>query len=467
MLPTALGHAPDPTPTSSPSQMVGQRYSLREAVGSGGMGTVWRSHDELLRRDVAIKEVVIPPGVPSKERELLCERMLREARAAAALNHPAVVSIFDVVTDLGRPWIVMELLDARSIADIIKDDGPLPVRDVVEIGLAVLGALDTAHNAGVLHRDVKPGNILITTPGRVVLTDFGAARSPNDTPLTSTGLLLGSPQYIAPERARGRPFGPASDLFSLGSSLYAAVEGRPPFDRGDPMNTMTAVVCDPPDDMLRAGALAPILASLLAKAPEDRWDLQRTQAELTALLSENSGAHNTASETAPGKAVALRGSSSYREAVSKERVNQRIVARDVSPGVPRRHRASSGVSDAGSRRSASVRRGTRRQPTQFEQTSITSVSEQTNSGNTSGRHRRIAANAAERRAAKQERRDRTRNSSWRHREHKSGVRLWLVLTALLLALVGAAFAVNYASASDAPTAATGTPTTGTTATGTP
>ncbi len=156
MLPTALGHAPDPTPTSSPSQMVGQRYSLREAVGSGGMGTVWRSHDELLRRDVAIKEVVIPPGVPSKERELLCERMLREARAAAALNHPAVVSIFDVVTDLGRPWIVMELLDARSIADIIKDDGPLPVRDVVEIGLAVLGALDTAHNAGVLHRDVNP-----------------------------------------------------------------------------------------------------------------------------------------------------------------------------------------------------------------------------------------------------------------------------------------------------------------------
>ncbi|HEX3731344.1 MAG TPA: serine/threonine-protein kinase, partial [Mycobacteriales bacterium] len=242
MLPSTLGHLTDPTPASDSRRTVGQRYTLTEPVGSGGMGTVWRSHDELLRRDVAIKEVIIPAGVPVKERDLLCERMLREARAAAALSHPAVVSIFDVVTDSNRPWIVMELLESRSIADIIRDEGPMSPQRVAEVGLAVLGALETAHGAGVLHRDVKPGNILVSRAGRVVLTDFGAARSPNDTPLTSTGLLLGSPQYIAPERARGRPFGPASDLFSLGSSLYAAVEGKPPFDRGDPLSTMTAVV---------------------------------------------------------------------------------------------------------------------------------------------------------------------------------------------------------------------------------
>ncbi|MGH3545294.1 MAG: serine/threonine-protein kinase, partial [Mycobacteriales bacterium] len=246
MLPTAAPRAADDlsghgdalvstvTPKEDLPRVLGQRYTLVDPLGSGGMGTVWRSHDKLLRREVAIKEVIIPAGVPTRERELLYERMLREARAAAALNHPSVVSIFDVVNYNDRPWIVMELLEASSITDIIRDHGPMTPLRVAEVGLAVLGALATAHSAGVLHRDVKPGNVLITTAGRVVLTDFGAARCPNDTPLTSTGLLLGSPQYIAPERARGRPFGPASDLFSLGSSLYAAVEGRPPFDRGEP-----------------------------------------------------------------------------------------------------------------------------------------------------------------------------------------------------------------------------------------
>jgi serine/threonine protein kinase len=249
------------------------------------MGTVWRAHDELLRRDVAVKEVLLPPGLPARERELLCERTLREARAAAALNHPAVVRVYDVVTDADRPWIVMELLEARSISEVLRDDGPLPVRKVAEMGLAVLGALEAAHRVGVLHRDVKPGNVLLGADGRTTLTDFGVARSANESPLTSTGLLLGSPQYIAPERARGQAFGPSSDLWSLGATLYTAVEGRAPFDRGDPLPTMTAVVCEPPDPVSFAGPLAPVLDGLLEKDPDQRWDAAKTRSALKSVLA--------------------------------------------------------------------------------------------------------------------------------------------------------------------------------------
>ncbi|HEY0486002.1 MAG TPA: serine/threonine-protein kinase [Mycobacteriales bacterium] len=256
----------------STPRTVGGRYTLLSALGSGGMGTVWRGHDEVLRRPVAVKEVRLPTDLPAAEREMLCERTLREARAAAALNHPAVIRVYDVVSDDGRPWIVMELLEARSLAEIVRTDGPLAPADVATIGLALLGALETAHAAGVLHRDVKPGNVLVGTDGRTTLTDFGVARSVNEAPLTSTGLLLGSPQYIAPERARGQAFGPASDLWSLGATLYAAVEGRAPFDQGDPLPTMTAIVSDPPGPMTLAGPLAPVLTGLLTKDPAERSD---------------------------------------------------------------------------------------------------------------------------------------------------------------------------------------------------
>ena len=275
---TSAANAPD-------GRTVGRRYTLRSSVGSGGMGTVWRAFDELLRREVAVKEVLLPAGIPAPERAVLCERTLREARAAAALNHPAVIRVYDVVNDGDRPWIVMELLDAASLADTLRDEGPLPYDRVAEIGLAVLGALEAAHRVGVLHRDVKPGNVLLGSDSRVTLTDFGVARSPNESPLTSTGLLLGSPQYIAPERARGRPFGPPSDLFSLGATLYTAVEGRPPFDRGDPLPTMTAVVVEPPDQMAFAGPLAPVLLGLLEKDPEQRWDAIKTRNALRTVLS--------------------------------------------------------------------------------------------------------------------------------------------------------------------------------------
>ncbi len=265
------------TPTSIPGRIIGERYALLGAVGAGGMGTVWRAHDKLLRRDVAVKEVLLPPGVPRAERQMLCERTLREARAAASLNNPAVVRIYDVVEEDDRPWIVMELVAARSLAEIINDTGPLQPHLVADVGMQVLGALEAAHAAGILHRDVKPGNILLSDDGRATLTDFGVARASGDSALTSTGLLLGSPAYIPPERARGRPAVPASDLWSLGATLYAAVEGRPPYDKGDPLHTLTAIVSDPPPPFTLAGPLRPVLTGLLDKEPEHRWDVRRAR----------------------------------------------------------------------------------------------------------------------------------------------------------------------------------------------
>jgi eukaryotic-like serine/threonine-protein kinase len=249
------------------------------------MGTVWRAADTLLHRDVAVKEVLLPRAMPKAEREALCERTLREARAAAALSHPSVVQVYDVVTDGGRPWIVMELLDARSLADMIIDDGPLPQRTVAKIGIAMLGALEVAHAAGVLHRDVKPANVLICVDGRCVLTDFGVARLPTESKLTTPGMVLGSPHFISPERAVGGTFGPPSDLFSLGVTLYTAVEGGPPFDRGDPFETMRAVVEEEPRPARLAGPLQPVLLGLLEKEPARRWRVEHARSTLRELLT--------------------------------------------------------------------------------------------------------------------------------------------------------------------------------------
>jgi hypothetical protein len=279
------GFGGGPSGRTAPGTLIGGRYALRAAVGNGGMGTVWRAADTLLRRDVAVKEVVSPPGLAPSDRDAMYERTLREARAAAALSHPAVVQVYDVVTENGRPWIVMELLDARSLADIVIEDGPLAPRAVAKIGIALLGALEVAHAAGVLHRDVKPANVLIAADGRCVLTDFGVARMPTDVQLTTPGMVLGSPHFISPERAMGGPFGPPSDLFSLGVTLFTAVEGRPPFDRGDPIETMHAVVEDPPAPMVRSGALGNMLYGLLEKDPHRRIDVPTARALLRELLA--------------------------------------------------------------------------------------------------------------------------------------------------------------------------------------
>ncbi|SCL18860.1 Serine/threonine protein kinase [Micromonospora rhizosphaerae] len=279
------GPVSPPNGRAAPGTTIGGRYSLRSAVGNGGMGTVWRATDTLLRRDVAVKEVVLPPGLAPSDRDAMYERTLREARAAAAIQHPAVVQVYDVVTEGGRPWIVMELLDARSLADMVIEDGPIAPRVVAKIGIALLGALEVAHAIGVLHRDVKPANVLICSDGRCVLTDFGVARMPTDVQLTTPGMVLGSPHFISPERAMGQDFGPPSDLFSLGVTLYTAVEGRPPFDKGDPIETMHSVVEDPPATPQRSGPLTQVLMGLLEKDPARRLDVHTARGMLRELLA--------------------------------------------------------------------------------------------------------------------------------------------------------------------------------------
>ena len=256
-------------PTQS-SRIVAGRYRLVRELGSGGMGTVWLAADELLDREVAVKEVSPPLDVTEPERAVLRERTLREARTAARLSHPNVVTIYDVVEDGGRPWIVMELVPARSLRDIVAEDGPLTPQRAAEVGRQVLAALGAAHSLGIMHRDVKPGNVLIDAGGRAVLADFGIARTQDSPTLTTSGVLVGSPSYIAPERARGERGGPESDLWSLGATLYAAVEGRPPYDRNGALATLTAVVTEEPDAPRRCGVLWPVISGLLARDPARR-----------------------------------------------------------------------------------------------------------------------------------------------------------------------------------------------------
>jgi len=266
-------------------RLLAGRYRLLQPLGQGGMGVVWRSRDELLGRDVAVKEVLIPPELSHGERETLRERTLREARSAARLSHPNVVTIFDVVVEAGRPWIVMEFVASRSLAEVLREDGPLPPRQVAEVGRQVLAALRVAHAAGVLHRDVKPSNVLLGRDGRVVLTDFGIATLEGDPSLTTSGMLLGSPAFIAPERVQARGTGPESDLWSLGATLYTAVEGRPPYDRGAPLPTLAAVVTETADPPRLAGPAWPVIERLLRKDPAERIGAEEADRLLRNLAS--------------------------------------------------------------------------------------------------------------------------------------------------------------------------------------
>ncbi|MCO5995250.1 serine/threonine-protein kinase [Actinoallomurus rhizosphaericola] len=272
--------------SSASGTLLGERYRVADSLGSGGMGAVWRARDELLGRDVAVKELVFPPNLSALDKETMRGRMMREARTAARLSHPGVVRIFDVVEAEERPWIVMELIpSARSLNGILDEEGPFAPADAARIGLEVLAALSAAHAAGVLHRDVKPGNILIAPDGRVVLGDFGIAVAEGEPTLTRSGVLIGSPAYLSPEQARGRPLTPASDLWSLGATLYTAVEGETPFHRDNVMATLTAILTDPPNPPRRAGALWPVIEGLLRKDPADRLDavaLARALTEVTA-----------------------------------------------------------------------------------------------------------------------------------------------------------------------------------------
>jgi serine/threonine protein kinase len=268
--------------------LIAGRYRLHEAVGTGGMGRVWMARDEMLDRDVAVKEFVPPDWMTDDEKNRLRTRTLREARSAARLNHPHVVRIYDVVHAEDLPWIVMEYVPSRSLYQVIGEDGPYPPVEAARIGLDVLDALTAAHRAGVLHRDVKPHNVLIGTDGRVVLTDFGLATFVDDGSVTSPGLIVGSPQYVSPERARDGASTVESDLWSLGATLYAAVEGRSPYARDSAMATLMALASAQPDPTRLAGPLAPVLHGLLQREPADRLTGEEVEAGLRAVL-DNAG----------------------------------------------------------------------------------------------------------------------------------------------------------------------------------
>ncbi|MFD7643210.1 serine/threonine-protein kinase [Kitasatospora sp. NPDC059795] len=271
-------------PQEPTGRLLADRYRLGEVLGRGGMGTVWRAEDEMLGRVVAVKELRMTGAVDEAEKHRLIVRTLREAKATARIRHTAAVTVFDVVEEDERPWIVMELVDGRSLADVVREDGPLTPERAAAIGLDLLGVLGAAHSQGVLHRDVKPSNVLIGEDGRTVLTDFGIASVEGDTSITSTGMLVGAPSYIAPERARGQRPGPPSDLWSLGGTLYATVEGVPPYDRGSALATLTAVMTEELPPAAHAGPLLPVIQGLLEKDPAKRMDAEAAREMLQLIV---------------------------------------------------------------------------------------------------------------------------------------------------------------------------------------
>ncbi|MFI7450325.1 serine/threonine-protein kinase [Nonomuraea sp. NPDC049714] len=260
--------------------LLGGRYRLGTKLGSGGMGTVWRARDELLDREVAVKEVTV--SGPQREEQIA--RTMREARIAARLTHPNIAAVYDVVVADERPWIIMQYVPSSSLATMIANRGTLPVPTVTRIGLEVLAALRAAHAAGVLHRDVKPANILLTGEGNAILTDFGLATT-LDEEHPEASVVMGTAAYIAPERARGAPATSSSDLWSLGATLYAAVEGRTPFAQNSEHATLSAVVTSAPAPFDRAGELAPVISGMLEKDPEDRTGAARVQEQLEFVAS--------------------------------------------------------------------------------------------------------------------------------------------------------------------------------------
>jgi eukaryotic-like serine/threonine-protein kinase len=272
-------------PLADAGRVIAGRYRLQAPIGRGAMGVVWRARDQLLDRDVAVKEVHIADTLTDDERAHAYQRTLREAKTAARLNHPAVVTVYDVAEDEGRPWIVMQLISAQSLDQVLASSGPLSPRRAAEVGRQLLSALSVAHAAGVMHRDVKPSNVLLGHDDRAVLTDFGIATFQGDPKLTQTGMVMGSPGFTAPERIRGEDASPASDLWSLGATLFAAVEGHGPFEkRGGALTTMSAIINEDAPEATAAGALGPVIAALLRREPGDRPDAGNAARMITSVL---------------------------------------------------------------------------------------------------------------------------------------------------------------------------------------
>ncbi|WP_031034870.1 serine/threonine-protein kinase [Streptomyces sp. NRRL F-5650] len=270
--------------TDKSARLLAGRYRLGDVLGRGGMGTVWRAEDETLGRTVAVKELRFPGNIDEEEKRRLITRTLREAKAIARIRNNSAVTVYDVVEEDDRPWIVMELVEGKSLAEAIREDGLLEPKRAAEVGLAILDVLRSAHREGILHRDVKPSNVLIAEDGRVVLTDFGIAQVEGDPSITSTGMLVGAPSYISPERARGHKPGPAADLWSLGGLLYAAVEGTPPYDRGSAIATLTAVMTENLEEPKNAGPLRDVIYGLLNKDPAQRLDDAGARAMLNKII---------------------------------------------------------------------------------------------------------------------------------------------------------------------------------------
>jgi serine/threonine protein kinase len=277
---------PSQQPTLKSQRLIAGRYRLRRVIGRGAMGVVWLAYDEVLHRSVAVKEVQLPPGIPSEEANEARERTLREARAIAALTHPNVVAVHDVARQGVEPFVVMELVPGRSLAQVTKNSGPLNTEQAALVADAVAAALEAAHRRGITHRDVKPGNVLVGDDGQVKLTDFGISRNVSEVTMTSRGLVLGTPAYIAPEVAAGEPVTAAADLWGLGATLFAAVEGRPPYDSDNPLDTINQVVHGEVPPLPDGAPLADVIAGLMTKQPADRMNLVEVRRRIRSLLPE-------------------------------------------------------------------------------------------------------------------------------------------------------------------------------------
>ncbi|OBC04676.1 serine/threonine protein kinase [Gordonia sp. 852002-50816_SCH5313054-c] len=276
--------------TPGPQYLVAGRYRLKSRIGGGGMGTVWLARDQLLDRDVAVKQVLSTEGLSDDSADNARKRAMREGRIAAKLGHRNAIAMHDVALDRGEPWLVMEYLPSRSIAQILYSAGTLDVTESAKIGAQVADAMTEAHAAGIVHRDIKPGNILISESGRnvglVKLTDFGISRAKDDITLTQTGVITGTPAYFAPEVARGAEPSEASDVYSLGATVYTMVEGEPPFGVDDNSLVMLHKVARAQiNPMKRAGALEPVLLHMLEPSPTKRITMAQARDELIAVAS--------------------------------------------------------------------------------------------------------------------------------------------------------------------------------------
>lgn len=273
----------------SPTRVIGGRYAVVAELGRGGMGVVWRAEDRVMGRQVAVKELNLPTGLSDEDRRLFRDRLLREARTAGRLNHPGIVTVYDVISEDGVDHIVMELVEARTLAEVVAGSGPLDERAATSVAQQLLSALGAAHASGVVHRDVKPSNVMLGAGGRVTLADFGIAQSADDPRLTTTGSLIGSPGYLAPERLEGHAATPASDLWSLGATLFHAVQGVSPFSRDTTAATIWAVLHgDVPATRCR-GPLGTVISGLLQRDPRARLGGPQAAALLAAPLAAPSG----------------------------------------------------------------------------------------------------------------------------------------------------------------------------------